>query len=315
MRLLLPRDTAAAVTVAHRTKRTGNTTSVTDQVRCANLRLMFNQYVSDSCQVIEHSQKGDKVLVPSLNDRHRGAQLRHLQEVYTEEKNEVQAALTGHHARRQALLAALRGQGLRVLTRPVISRKKLLVGHGEPSVYDTGMTLHHTLGVPYLPGSALKGLTRHWLTALAAGGEALDGFSAEALTALVTQLFGAGGDDAHAAAGLAVFFDALPLAPPTLSLSGQTPHYGPYYAETPDTPDPKRPPADWYKPVPFSYLVLKSGVKFDLHLAVRRHATWDDAQYAHAVDSLGQWVTRALDAWGIGGKTRRGFGKCRERTT
>jgi len=39
---------------------------------------------------------------------------------------------------------------------------RLVVGLGAASVYETSMTLHHIYGIPYLPGSAIKGVTRSY---------------------------------------------------------------------------------------------------------------------------------------------------------
>ena len=39
---------------------------------------------------------------------------------------------------------------------------RLVVGLGAASVYETSMTLHHIYGIPYLPGSAIKGITRSY---------------------------------------------------------------------------------------------------------------------------------------------------------
>lgn len=39
---------------------------------------------------------------------------------------------------------------------------RLSIGFGTPSVLDTGMALHRIYGIPYLPGSAIKGLTRRF---------------------------------------------------------------------------------------------------------------------------------------------------------
>ena len=39
---------------------------------------------------------------------------------------------------------------------------RLIVGLGAASVYETSMTLHHIYGIPYLPGSAIKGVTRSY---------------------------------------------------------------------------------------------------------------------------------------------------------
>ncbi len=38
---------------------------------------------------------------------------------------------------------------------------RLVIGLGSESVYETGLTLHHIYGFPYIPGSAIKGVTRH----------------------------------------------------------------------------------------------------------------------------------------------------------
>ena len=37
---------------------------------------------------------------------------------------------------------------------------KIIVGMGEQGTYEVGLTLHHVFGVPYIPGSALKGTLR-----------------------------------------------------------------------------------------------------------------------------------------------------------
>lgn len=39
---------------------------------------------------------------------------------------------------------------------------RLIVGHGSGSIYETSLALHHTYGIPYIPGSALKGITRSY---------------------------------------------------------------------------------------------------------------------------------------------------------
>ncbi|MCA9709018.1 MAG: type III-B CRISPR module RAMP protein Cmr6, partial [Myxococcales bacterium] len=44
------------------------------------------------------------------------------------------------------------------LVQEVETSGRLLVGHGNPSVVDVGLTVHHTWGVPVIPGSALEGV-------------------------------------------------------------------------------------------------------------------------------------------------------------
>lgn len=43
------------------------------------------------------------------------------------------------------------------------STSRLLVGHGEPSAADVGLTVHRTWGVPVVPGSAVKGLLSNYI--------------------------------------------------------------------------------------------------------------------------------------------------------
>ena len=44
------------------------------------------------------------------------------------------------------------------------AKSRLIIGLGDESVYETSIRLHRNYGVPYIPGSALKGVTKHWST-------------------------------------------------------------------------------------------------------------------------------------------------------
>src|SRR5207237_557288 len=39
---------------------------------------------------------------------------------------------------------------------------RMIIGLGGENVLETGLTLHHIYGVPYIPATALKGLTSHY---------------------------------------------------------------------------------------------------------------------------------------------------------
>ena len=45
----------------------------------------------------------------------------------------------------------------------VAADSRLLIGHGNPSAAEVGLTVHHTWGTPIIPGSSLKGLLHHYL--------------------------------------------------------------------------------------------------------------------------------------------------------
>ncbi|MBO8131611.1 MAG: type III-B CRISPR module RAMP protein Cmr6 [Candidatus Marinimicrobia bacterium] len=40
---------------------------------------------------------------------------------------------------------------------------RLVIGLGSSHPQETSMTFHHIYGIPYIPGSAIKGVTRYWL--------------------------------------------------------------------------------------------------------------------------------------------------------
>ena len=70
--------------------------------------------------------------------------------------------LTNLQARDKILEEALTHKGYKVRTFTGKVAWRLIVGLGLPSPLETGITLHHLYGFPYLPGSAIKGVTRAW---------------------------------------------------------------------------------------------------------------------------------------------------------
>ncbi|ASJ16081.1 hypothetical protein A3L04_02795 [Thermococcus chitonophagus] len=58
------------------------------------------------------------------------------------------------------------------------TKSRLVVGLGDESIYETSIRLLRNYGVPYIPGSAIKGVTRAWsIEMLAELLEGADGFS------------------------------------------------------------------------------------------------------------------------------------------
>lgn len=109
---------------------------------------------------------------------------------------------------------------------------RFVTGLGRAHPIENGFAWHHTLGVPYLPGSSLKGLMRSW-----AGKE--NG-----------ELFGS-----NRGKGNLVFFDVLPLTMPKISAAVMTPHYGSYYQHL-------EVPGDWNNPEPIPFLTVDTGQAF-----------------------------------------------------
>ncbi|KGQ21374.2 type III-B CRISPR module RAMP protein Cmr6 [Thermus filiformis] len=182
-------------------------------------------------------------------------------------------------------------------TRKARTLGRLVVGLGGEGVLETSLTLHRTYGVPYIPGSALKGLASRYAH-LRLEGEAwrrdLAHFQrGEAQAALFgTQEEG----------GAVVFFDALPLPGEWKVLEDVlNPHHMDYYTSG------DAPPADWDSPVPVPFLSVTG--TFLLALAPAPGVSREAARpWLEAAWQILEW---ALEEEGVGAKTSSGYGRMR----
>ena len=189
-----------------------------------------------------------------------------------------------------ALITALGGRGAVFKT-----DWHFATGLGLPHPVENGLIWHHTLGVPYLAGSAVKGLVRAWV---AVWDESLnDGEKAQRLR----DWFGT-----TEQAGRFRFFDALPVEPVTLAADVMTPHLAKWYEQGGAIQDWRREldkvPADWHAPVPVPFLVVKEA-KLLFGLAPRRPEFAEDLPQVFAA------LKQALDWLGAGAKTAAGYGR------
>lgn len=173
---------------------------------------------------------------------------------------------------------------------------RMVVGLGAESVLETAVTLHRTYGVPYIPGSALKGLAARFVRARLAGEhwgrcQSEDG----------RQIWQAGKDyrtifgDTDCA-GYITFFDALyvpgsghegrPLWPDIITV-----HHPDYYQQGTSAP------ADWDSPTLIPFLSATGC-------------------YLIALDGQADWVKltfeilgHAMREMGVGAKTSSGYGR------
>ena len=188
---------------------------------------------------------------------------------------------------------ALEEMGAQV--RKAHTRGRLVVGLGGEGVLETSLTLHRTYGVPYIPGSALKGLASRYAH-LYLEGEAWRRDLAQFRRGEAQEaLFGTTDQQ-----GVVVFFDALPL-PGEWRLHGDilNPHHPHYYGGE------KEPPADWDSPVPVPFLSTTG--TFLLALGPAPGVSLEAAgPWLEAAWTILQW---ALEEEGIGAKTSSGYGR------
>lgn len=157
---------------------------------------------------------------------------------------------------------------------------RIAVGLGDESILETSVTLHHTYGVPYIPGSALKGIAasfaRQYLD---------DNWKAD--KPAYKTIFG---DTDNM--GYVVFFDALPLPDSNLLYPDViTVHHEDYYQKG-DVP-----PADWDNPNPIPSLSATG--KYLVALA--GPLPW--------VKAVFEILQHALLHIGVGAKTSSGYGR------
>lgn len=168
---------------------------------------------------------------------------------------------------------------------------RLIVGLGSENVLETGIRLHHTYGMPILPGSALKGLAAHYCAQV--WGESDGKFKNDG--DFHQLLF-----DTTDESGCIVYHDAW-FVPESenapLKLDVMTPHH-------PNWIDGSEPPTDFDSPTPVPFL----SVAGQFHVAV----SWIGPDHGEG----GKWTTlasdllnQALREWGVGGKTTSGYGR------
>ncbi len=193
---------------------------------------------------------------------------------------------------------------------------RMVVGLGGSSVLETDLTLDHLSGLPIIPGSALKGLTRAYAVqeefkwSYAKGKEGPEYDPPE-----IKDLFGAQ-EQQKAHAGRVIFFDALPV-PPNLAAGRlrfavdiMNPHYPDYYRE-----NGKHAPSNDQSPVPVTFLTVE-GATFAFAVAPRSGVVQQGPERAEGGEEdhkrAARWLKEALQEYGVGGKTSAGYGFFRE---
>jgi len=206
----------------------------------------------------------------------------------------IRAGLERAHLAREALLEHLMENGVKGEWRAFETEWRFVSGLGAGHPFETGFIWHRTLGVPYLPGSSVKGMMRAWATQWMAGAEQRENQQRVERLFGPEKVSGDGGDT-----GAFIAFDALPAEPPELELDILNPHYQPYYQEPA-----KYPPADYHNPVPVFFLTVGSGQSFRFALAPRPGAGITGGEMAW----LWEILSEALENLGAGGKTAVGYG-------
>lgn len=188
---------------------------------------------------------------------------------------------------------------------------RMIIGLGGVHPEETSMTLHHIYGIPYIPGSAIKGVTKHYAVFKLSQGkeELLDKISKTLDTGnlkvlddikdpelkgkvnvneidKLIEIFGTQKKE-----GKVIFMDAYPQDEIKLKIDIMNSHYPDYYSGN-------QPPADWQNPRPINFLTVER-TKFRFYLISKEEALIKKAK---------TYLEEALKNYGIGAKTSLGYG-------
>ncbi len=160
---------------------------------------------------------------------------------------------------------------------------RFLPGQGSIHPLLGGMVFHPSLGLPYLPGSNVKGLVRAWATQWQ-NTDPID----------VSRIFGAPDQP-----GNVIFLDALPTNPVIFEIDVVTPHHIAYQHGS-------RPPADWDMPQSTAFLAVAKDNIFQFGIMARINN--DPSAQADALQARA-WLIEALEWLGAGARTAVGYGR------
>ena len=165
---------------------------------------------------------------------------------------------------------------------------RLVVGLGSEHVQETNMTLHHIYGIPYIPGSAVKGVLRHWW--LQENEDFIDnkGKIDEKLALKDADFLTVFGSQEQR--GKVQFLDAYPKNV-NFATDIMNPHYPDYYSGN-------KPPTDHQNPVPINFLTVEETTFRFVFLAKDQKP----------LDELKKRFQKTLKIKGIGAKTAVGYG-------
>ncbi|MBX3682086.1 MAG: type III-B CRISPR module RAMP protein Cmr6 [Thauera sp.] len=242
---------------------------------------------------------------------------------------------------RQTTLAALAACSNPVFTLDALSIAPFTTGLGNEHPLENGFAFLNPYGLPYLPGSGVKGVLRQAARELAAGGwddpagwddtpryplmtggpehrkAVLDKRQRPVMLTSLDVLFGRetpDGDSNHVRGAL-TFWDVIPQIPgDSLAVEIMTPHQSHYYQQKAQAGSTT--PHESGQPNPISFLTVPPGARFVFHVqcdlahlrrlapalaADERWRTLLDAAFRHAFDWLG-----------FGAKTAVGYGAMHE---
>jgi CRISPR-associated protein Cmr6 len=190
-----------------------------------------------------------------------------------------------------------------------VSTAPFMTGMGHEHPTENGFSFLSPYGLPYLPGSSIKGVVRAAARELCEGewGDTLWGDQAQDAMAV---LFGQGGED-DARRGALTFLDCIPLLPRRnpLVVEIMTPHQGHYYQADFNKSAQSLSPHESENPVPIAYLAVPPTSEFSFLVTCDRTLLTEGLLADDLWRRLLQEAFAHAFKWlGFGAKTSLGYG-------
>lgn len=205
--------------------------------------------------------------------------------------------------------------GYKIINYQAELKSPLITGIGQTHPNEVGMVFDHTMGIPYVPASSVKGIVRfaHMLELIKSDNikeykeSDKDGeYIVESdLKTLIPAIFGGDADEEKEGKkkikklkGKVIFLDAYPAKVPYLHVDITNPHYGDYYNDEKG----EIPPADYLAPNPIKFLTVKKGTVFTFRALVSKDSVF-------LLQPVKTAFENALKNEGVGAKTAVGYGR------
>ncbi len=243
----LPRDTADALMA---------------EGRCDNFALLLERYLAFG------DNRGQPQLVRELADR------KALVPDFTPLKELIEA---------QAARWRDTAEELGAVTFTAGPQWRVIVGLGTNDLLGSGIVLHPIFGLPVMPASALKGVSRCYAH-----------FVEECPVETLEALFGKLTEESSLRGDL-LFLEGTPVEPPVVERDVINPIFGAYYQ------DRRTPPANYLAPSPIFFLAVGARSRYQFGVASL-------SGNANAAQQGAHWLQGALTDLGCGAKTAAGYG-------
>ena len=202
--------------------------------------------------------------------------------------------------------------GYKIINYQAELKSPLITGIGQTHPNEVGMVFDHTMGIPYIPASSVKGIVRfaHMLELIKSKNlkqflnKEQDGIIESMPETKIPAIFGgdletekSGKSEIEKRSGRVIFLDAYPEEVPQLYVDIMNPHYGDYYNDEKG----EMPPADYLAPNPIKFLTVKQGTVFTFRALAPKNSDF--------IEPLKTAFQKALEDEGVGAKTAVGYGR------